>query len=502
MESQSVSVDQPRPHALLFPFPLQGHIKPFMNLAKILSNRGFYVTFVSTEFVQKRLAESGGSMAESGGSMTHHGSITFETVPDGLPPQRGRTQNIPELFKSMEDNVHIHFDKLMEKLQNLPNVPPVTFIVTDGLLSKTQDIADQYGVPRVAFWTTSACGFMAYFSMPLLIEKGYLPLKDESCLISEYLDEVRISCIPGMPQLRLSELPSFCLVTDSSDIMFRNGISQTQGTLPAAALILNTFDELEGPVLEALSVNFPVYAIGPLLLSQSFHCDDKDGSADELSMWKEESRCLKWLDTRKPSSVMYVCLGSLAVLSNEQLLEFAWGLAYSNQSFLWVVRTDIVKGESAVLPTEFIEETKNRGMLVGWAPQIKVLSHPSVGGFLTHSGWNSTLESISAGVPMMCWPFFAEQQTNAKFVCEEWGIGIQLKKTVKREELAMLVMNLIKGEEGDQMRRRIGKVKETAKRAVMAGGSSNNNLDKLLSQIFLKRMHQMIVQNVEAECVE
>lgn len=463
-----------------------------MNLAKILSNRGFYVTFVSTEFVQKRLAESGGGL-------TQHDSITFETLPDGLPPQHGRTQNIPELFKSMEDNGHIHFHELMEKLQNLPNVPPVTFIVTDGLLSKTQDIANQYGVPRVAFWTTSACGFMAYFSMPLLINKGYLPLKDESCLTSEYLDEPRISCIPGMPQLRLRDLPSFCLVTDSSDIMFRNGISQTQGTLPAAALILNTFDELEGPVLEALSVHFPVYAIGPLLLSQSFHCNDKDGSFDELSMWKEESSCLTWLDTRKPSSVMYVCLGSLAVLSNEELLEFAWGLASSNQSFLWVVRTDIVHGESAILPKEFIEETKNRGLLVGWAPQIKVLSHPSVGGFLTHSGWNSTLESISAGVPMMCWPFFAEQQTNAKFVCEEWGIGMQVNKTVKREELAMLVRNLIKGEEGGEMRRKIGKLMETAKRAVQRGGSSNNNLDKLLSQIFLKSMHQMIVQNVEAD---
>jgi len=215
-------------------------------------------------------------------------------------------------------------------------------------------------------------------------------------------------------------------------------------------------------------------------------------------MWKEESGCLTWLDTRKPCSVLYVCLGSLAVLSNEELLEFAWGLASSNQSFLWVVRPDIVHGESAILPKEFIEETKDRGLLVGWAPQIKVLSHPSVGGFLTHSGWNSTLESISAGVPMMCWPFFAEQETNAKFVCEEWAIGMQVKKMVKREELAMLVRNLIKGEEGDEMRKRVGKLKETAKRAVGEGGSSKNNLDKLLHHIFLKGMHQMIVQNVEA----
>jgi hypothetical protein len=169
---QSVSVDERRPHALLFPFPLQGHIKPFMNLAKILSTRGFYITFVNTEFVQKRLVESGGTTSHDVSL-----NIRFETVPDGLPPQHERSHNITDLAKSMEDNAYIHFHTLMEKLQNLPNVQPVTFIVTDGLLSKTQDIANQYGVPRVAFWTTSACGFMLYFSMPLLMEEGYIPLK-------------------------------------------------------------------------------------------------------------------------------------------------------------------------------------------------------------------------------------------------------------------------------------------------------------------------------------
>lgn len=322
-----------------------------------------------------------------------------------------------------------------------------------------------------------------FFSVPLLIDKGHLPLKDESCLTEEYLDEVRITCIPGMPPLRLRDLPNFLLVTDISDPSVQYSMIQGRGTLSAAAVIVNTFEELEGPVLEALRVNFRVYPIGPLLLSQSFHCKDKDGSSDELSMWKEENSCLTWLESRKRCSVMYVCLGSITVLSNQQFLEFAWGLASSNQHFLWVVRQDIVHGESAILPKEFIEETKDRGLFVGWVPQIKVLSHPSVGGFLTHSGWNSTLESISAGVPMICWPFYAEQHTNAKFVCEQWSIGLHLKQTVKREEVAALVRNLLEGEEGVKMRRRIGKLKESAKRAVEEGGSSNSNLDKLLHQI-------------------
>jgi len=170
---QSVSVDeQPPRHALLFPFPLQGHIKPFMNLAKVLSSRGFYITFVNTEFVQERLAESGGLMTDDS-SM----NIRFETVPDGLPAQHGRTHDITDVAKSMEHNAHIHLRQLMKKLQNRPDIPPVSFIVSDGVLSKLQNVANDYGVPRIAFWTTSACGFMLYFFMPQLIEEGYLPLK-------------------------------------------------------------------------------------------------------------------------------------------------------------------------------------------------------------------------------------------------------------------------------------------------------------------------------------
>ena len=179
MESaQSVSVDQRPLHALLFPFPLQGHIKPFMNLAKVLSARGLYITFVNTESVQARLADCGVIMADDGNKS--HMNIRFETVPDGLPAQQAgvsQYQNLLELSESMKANAHIHLGKLMEKLRDLPNVPPVSFTVSDGLLSKTQYIANDYGVPRVVFWPTSAFGFTAFFSIPLLIDKGYLPLK-------------------------------------------------------------------------------------------------------------------------------------------------------------------------------------------------------------------------------------------------------------------------------------------------------------------------------------
>ncbi|CAA6658837.1 unnamed protein product [Spirodela intermedia] len=147
------------------------------------------------------------------------------------------------------------------------------------------------------------------------------------------------------------------------------------------------------------------------------------------NLWKEDTSCLE----------------CITVMTNEQLVEFAWGLADSNQDFLWIIRPDLVKGESAVLPEEFLREVEGRGLLASWCPQEKVLGHPAVVGFLTHSGWNSTLESISGGVPMMCWAFFAEQQTKCRYSCAEWGIGMEIESDVRREEVRSLIAELMEG---------------------------------------------------------
>lgn len=117
-------------------------------------------------------------------------------------------------------------------------------------------------------------------------------------------------------------------------------------------------------------------------------------------------------------------------MTNDQFVEFAWGLANSKQPFLWITRPNLVTGE-AVLPPEFLEETIHRGLIATWCNQEQVLAHPAIGGFLTHSGWNSTVETICNGVPIICWPFFAEQQTNCWYSCTKWGIGMEIDTDVK-----------------------------------------------------------------------
>jgi UDP:flavonoid glycosyltransferase YjiC (YdhE family) len=182
---------------------------------------------------------------------------------------------------------------------------------------------------------------------------------------------------------------------------------------------------------------------------------------------------------------VYVNYGSIAVMTNEQLLEFAWGLAHSGYPFLWNVRPDLVKGDAAVLPPEFLAAVEGRGMLTTWCPQEQVIEHPAVGVFLTHSGWNSTLESLAAGVPMLSWPFFAEQQTNCRYKRTEWGVGMEIGGEVERSDVAATIREAMEGEKGREMRRRAAEWKEMATRVTLPGGTADINLTRLIDEVLL-----------------
>ncbi len=172
-------------------------------------------------------------------------------------------------------------------------------------------------------------------------------------------------------------------------------------------------------------------------------------------------------------------------MSVAQLHQVALGLEASQQPFLWVLRPGIAEGKAAVLPEGFAERIGERGRIVQWTPQVKVLSHPSVGGFLTHNGWNSTLESISMGVPVIGWPLGAEQFLNCRFCKEIWKIGMDFESRVEDEngivpweEVEKVVRAMMEGPQGKELRRSAARLKEAATKAVMEGGSSYRNLDR------------------------
>ncbi|KAK9080761.1 hypothetical protein SSX86_000519 [Deinandra increscens subsp. villosa] len=463
-----------KPHAMCIPLPLQGHINPMLKLAKILHSKGFLITFINTEFNHQRLVRSRGAEAVRGLP-----SFRFETIPDGLPPPQNldATQDVPSLAKAIEENFLGPFRTLVTKVSSYS---PVTCIVSDMLMGFSHAAASEFGIPVFLLWTSGPGSLLCFDHYPNLLEKGLMPLKDSSYLVNGYLDTV-IDTIPAMDGIRLKNIPPFIQYINPGDEYMAKFIGiQIERAKSALAIFFNTFDELDSDILEALTSKFPpCYGIGPLYVLENKLVDNTLASI-RSNLWKEDLECLQWLDTKEPSSVVYVNFGSVTMMTSQQLVEFGWGIAKSNYPFLWIIRPDLVIGESAVLPPELLAEVSGRGLLSGWCPQEQVLNHVSLGGFLTHSGWNSTIESISCGVPMICWPYFADQQPNCWLCCHKWGVAMEIDNNVTSDEIQKLVMELMKGEKGNFMRKKAIELKNKAKEAcALPYGSSLINLEKI-----------------------
>lgn len=297
--------------------------------------------------------------------------------------------------------------------------------------------------------------------------------------------DTTIDWIPGTGTIRLRDIPTLIWTTDPKDKMVKYIIDGISGFSKASAIILNSFDELETEILNPLSSMLNrIYTIGPahLLLKR---VTDENAGPIRSSLWKEDPGCLKWLDSKEPGSVIYVNFGSITVKTPQELVELAWGLANSMQNFLWIFRPDLATSGLPVLSHEFVKETKDRGFIASWCDQERVLSHRSIGGFLTHCGWNSAIESLSAGVPMICWPFFADQQTNTLCCCARWGVGAEVEDSVNREKVESVVRELMEGERGKEMKRRVMDWKKKAEDATSPCGSSFMNFDKMVREVLL-----------------
>jgi len=311
---------------------------------------------------------------------------------------------------------------------------------------------------------------------------------DESYLTNGYLENKVDDWIPGLQNFRLKDLPDFIRITDPNNLMIKFIAEVAYRCHRVSSIVINNSYELESDVMNTLNSIFPsIYTIGPLA---SFVNQSPQNHLASLNsnLWKEDTKCLEWLESKEPGSVVYVNFGSITVMSREKLLEFAWGLANSKKPFLWIIRPDLVIGGSEVLSSDFLKEISDRGLITSWCPQEKVLNHPSIGGFLTHCGWNSTTESICAGVPMLCWPFFGDQRANCRFICNEWEIGLEIDKDAKRDEVEKLVNELMVGENGKKMRQKVMELKKKVEEDTRPGGVSYKNLDKVIKDVLLKKL--------------
>ncbi|CAN6234596.1 unnamed protein product [Urochloa humidicola] len=497
MGSEAAAESERRAHAVCMPYPAQGHVTPMLKLAKLLHARGFHVTFVNTEFNHRRLLRSRGAA-----SLASVPGFHFTSIPDGLPPSDAdATQDIPALCYSTMTTCLPHLRSLLAALNS--STPHVTCLVVDAVMSFGYDAAREIGVPVAALWTASACGFMGYRNYRYLVDRGLVPFASAADLADTAAGGSLATVVSGARgmcgDVQLRDFPSFIRTTDRADIMLNFLMRESERLSLPDAVIVNTFDDLEGATLEAMRAVLPsVYPVGPLVLRERLEVG-AGGERSPLaglgsSLWKEEEGAVEWLAGRAARSVVYVNYGSIAVMSGEQLREFAWGLAGSGYPFLWNVRPDLVKGGGGGLPPGFAAAVEGRALLTTWCPQEAVIRHEAVGVFLTHSGWNSTLESLCAGVPMLSWPFFAEQQTNCRYKRTEWGVGMEIGGEVRRDEVAAIIREAMEGEKGREMGRRAEEWKEKAVEAARPGGPAETNLNRVIDEVLLAKKKGQTVQ--------
>ncbi|WCJ21456.1 UDP-Glycosyltransferase superfamily protein [Euphorbia peplus] len=461
-----------QPHVVIFPLPVQGHINSMLKLAEILSLANLKVTFITTQHNYDRLTR----FTDFETRFKKYPDFKLKTVPEFLPIDHSLGTLLVDVMESMD----LVIKPVFRKSIIMESSPPVTCIIMDGILAFVSEIAKEMRIPVIHFRTISACAFWAYYCVLDIVQAAQLPVKGE-----EDMDRI-ITKVPGMETfLRCRDLPSFCRVNDTQDPNLQIITRETRKSAQADALILNTFEDLEGPIVSQLNKECPkIYTIGPL--HELLKTRTQESYQSSNSLWQVNRTCITWLNTQPPESVLYVSFGSITMITKDQLMEFWHGIVSSKKQFLWVIRPDSVTNMEET-PEQFREGPKENGYVVKWAPQEEVLAHKAIGGFLTHSGWNSTLESIVAGVPMLCWSFFADQQVNSRFVSEIWGLGLDMKDTCDRKIVEKMVNDLMV-DRREEFVETAARMAELARKSVGEGGSSSCNMNNLIQDIKLMCM--------------
>ncbi|KAL3635676.1 hypothetical protein CASFOL_020223 [Castilleja foliolosa] len=449
------------PHIAIFPTPGMGHLIPLIELARKLLE-------LHTNLI-----------------------ITFIIPHDGLPtkPQKSLLQSFPTMNsvflpppidKDLPDSLietRIMFSvirsipSLIEALHDLNRSTRLSAFIADLFGSHTFEAVKGLGIPFYIFYSCSA--MVLSFSL-------YLSELDESC-DCEYRDLPEKVKVPGCLPVLGSDLPD--MVQDRKIQAYRGCVEMCKQYESSDGILINTFLDLELDAFKSfgLSKYPPVYPVGPLV---------RTGSTTKSS----SDLCLKWLDKQPDRSVLFVSFGSGGTLSRHQLNELTAGLEMSKQRFLFVAKSpnDEIKNAAyftgaddkskiddhfEYLSAGFLERTKEKGYVISqWAPQVEVLRHVAVGGFLSHCGWNSTLESIVNGVPLIAWPLFAEQRMNAVLLSEGMKVAMRVRENengvVERDEISELARRLMEGDEGEEMRKRMSGFKDAAMKALSYDGSS------------------------------
>ncbi|KAL6616008.1 hypothetical protein ACP70R_038278 [Stipagrostis hirtigluma subsp. patula] len=460
---------------VLYPGLGVGHLTPMVALAKVFLQHGVDVTVALVEPPVKS-PDFSAAVARATAS---NPSVTFHVLPSPPPAAAGPGSDDTTKHRATQflNFLAVMNAPLRDFLRSLPSVHA---LVLDMFCTDALDVAAELNLPVYYFYASGAGDLAVLLNMPSMLASMNTSFGE--------LGDSPLS-FPGAPPIKASDLPEEVI----KDREAAKGVLRMFERMPEAnGILINTFESLETRAVRALRDGLcvpnratpPVYCIGPLV----------SGGGDK------EHECLRWLDEQPDHSVVFLSFGSLGTFSKKQLDQIAIGLEKSGQRFLWVVRSpgspDHKFGQplpepdlDALLPDGFLERTKDRGLVLkSWAPQVDVLHHRATGAFMTHCGWNSTLEGITAGLPLLCWPLYAEQRMNKVFIVEEMKLGVELQgydeEVVKAEEVEAKVKFVMDSEGGRALRERATVEKSMAAEALKEGGSSRAAFVEFLNDLW------------------
>ncbi|XP_076917857.1 anthocyanidin 3-O-glucosyltransferase 5-like [Bidens hawaiensis] len=464
-------MDPKKLHVVIISSPGMGHLVPVLLLAnRLATHHHLHVTILAvttqTSPVESQLFDS-----YTDSSHINLIKIPLPDISNSLHPNYNIVTQLAIMMRAARNNIR-------STLSAMSPVPHV--LIVDLFSSESLPIADEFHMQKYVYVPCNTL-FTA-----LTI---YLQVLDKE-VKGQYVDHTEPLRIPGCVPIRCKDVPDPMLDRNTRQYheYVRMGVDFT--TL-SDGILINTWEDLDETSLDALRnnailrsvVKVPVYDIGPLSREV-----DPPGS--------EGNKVIEWLDMQPLESVLFVSFGSGGTLSADQITELAWGLELSGERFVWIIRppTGSVKdgtffnsgsgpdGCLEFLPEGFLDRTQNQGLIIPlWGPQVTILNHKSVGGFLTHCGLNSIYESIRGGVPMIAWPLYAEQRLNATLLVEKLEVAVRpevlpAEKDIGREEIEKMVKSLMKGEEGTTMRKKVRSLRESGNQALMVNGSSYRSM--------------------------
>ncbi|KAJ9675967.1 hypothetical protein PVL29_024777 [Vitis rotundifolia] len=505
---------------VLYPAPGIGHMLSMVELGKLILSRyncefSIIILLTTGPFDTPATTSHIDRISQTTSSISFH---RFPYLPFTASPTLGRLANMFEFLSLNDSNV-------LQSLQQLSEASSIRAVILDSFYTSAFPLARGLGIPTYFFTSFSAAALAAILYLPTIHKQTTKSFKDLPTTVFH---------IPGLPPLLATHMIEPLL--DREDRTYHQSLQFSLDLRKCDGVLTNTFDGLEPIAITAITngecvTDGPspsVYCIGPLIADAG---EDAPTPKHDCLSWLDQQpsrsvvflcfgsrttppvycvgplisnpdegesqhACLTWLDSQPSKSVVFLCFGSRGSFSAEQVKQIAKGLENSGQRFLWVVKNppkdNSKQSEEAdeidlecLMPEGFLERTRERGMVVKlWAPQVAVLKHPSVGGFVTHCGWNSVLEAVVRGVPMVAWPLYAEQHMNRALLVGVMKMAIAVEerdedRLVTGEEVERSVRELMDTEVGRELRERSRKLREMAEEALGPRGTSAAALAKL-----------------------